>query len=323
MWLFSKKNKVKQKREGIPFLRKPLPKKHERHIGAEEKKKDAGSQYIIFFLWTLFFLTIGYLFLFSSFTCLETIEVSGTENIKSERIVKSIHGALSGKYMRIFPQCALGLIRMQSLVEKLQEAYPLIEHISMERIFPNRMHIDITERQYILLWNTEGNQYLVDEAGVTHDATSALLEENQPFLITLSDVSGKSFSVGEKVLNPEYIQFLFALVRTFPSMTEITLLSHFTIVSPFADELRGLSSEGWEVYFNTSIPLEKSLSTLTLLLETKLPPSKRQNIGYIDLRTENRVYYTFRDGTDGEISSLPVDTSKSNDTQDVKKKKEK
>lgn len=318
MWFISKKNTSKRKRRNIPFLRKPLPKKRERCI-AEEKKHKQPSRFIIFFLWILLCSTFFYIVLFSSFTCLEVIEVLGTNNVSSEYIQRSVRDQLSGKYFSIFPRCALILVRPKLIEEELHREYPLLKEIFVQRIFPDKIHITVSEHQYILLWKVGDMIYLIDEEGKARDATFALSDENKPFFLILSDVSGKSLSLGEKVVEPEYREFLFLLSKSFSQRTEGTLSTTFTIVSRFADELRGTTSDGYEIYFNTKIPLETSFDTLSLLLEKELTLKKRRSdIQYIDLRTENRVYYAFRDDKDQE-SSLFVSPSLSEETIEKKK----
>ncbi len=304
MLFFSNKKKFKQKKESIPFLRKPLPKKHERYSGDKKNDKRKKIPIGVFFLWSLFFVTLVYIFFFSSFVCLEKIEISGTNEISIQNIQHFIQNDISGKYFSIVPRCSLGLIQPQSLQKKLYERYPLIRTISIERIFPRTISVHIVERPYILLWDTEGGKYFVNEEGVTRNASPSIVDENTVALITLSDMSKKTILVGDKVFEPEYAHFLLTLIETFPKELNISLLPSFTIVSHFAPELRGITDEGWEIYLNTEIPLKKSLDTLKLLFAKELPQQKRQNIAYIDLRTENRVYYAFRNEGDKENISL-------------------
>jgi hypothetical protein len=55
------------------------------------------------------------------------------------------------------------------------------------------------------------------------------------------------------------------------------------------------TSEGWELYVSTELPIASTLDALSLLFEKELPPEKRAGLRYIDMRIENRVYYAFKD----------------------------
>ena len=48
------------------------------------------------------------------------------------------------------------------------------------------------------------------------------------------------------------------------------------------------------IYFDESIPVAKEVDTLKLVLDEKINSDQRTDLEYIDLRTENKVYYKFK-----------------------------
>lgn len=322
MWFSSKQIKERhQKKGGIPFLRKALPERREYRTLKKEQK---GSNHVaVIFLWILFFGTIFYLFFFSSFVLIEKVQVSGMSEISEESLRGFVEGQLAGKYWGIFPKRAYAVVQPQTLERRLREQYPLLATASIGRIFPNGLHLAVTERKKIILWNSLGLSYLVDEDGITHESTRALSPENETYVITVTDTSDKAVTMGERVFTANYGAFIIDMNEQFPEQLGLALEPRYTIVSRFAEELRARTDEGWEVYFDTSIPIETSLNTLKLLFEKELPPEKRSRLAYIDLRAENRAYYTFRDGTN--IEAVPPviapDTQAQGDKKDVSKKK--
>jgi len=322
MWFFSKKNKLKHReKRSIPFLRRALPKRQERRV--IKKKQEGKGRGGILFLWILFLGTLVYLFFFSSFVLIEKVQIIGTNELSKQTVQQFAEDQLVGKYWKIFPKRGYGVVQLKDLETRLREAYPLLATVTAQRIFPNNLRISVTERKKIIIWNSLDSSYLVDEDGMTHDSTVALSPENEVHVLTLTDESGKPVAMGEKVIDPNYGLFLVNMDADFPKQLGLELESHYTIVSRFADELRAKTNEGWEVYFSTDIPIETSLNTLSLLFEKELPKEKRQNLTYIDLRAENRAYYTFRDGTNGEVVPpvVPTDTQKQSDKKDTEKKK--
>jgi len=49
------------------------------------------------------------------------------------------------------------------------------------------------------------------------------------------------------------------------------------------------TSEGWEIYFNLKKDINWQLTELDFLLKERIPPDKKGNVEYIDLRFE-RIY---------------------------------
>jgi cell division septal protein FtsQ len=268
----------------------------------------------VYVLWMLFCGTLVYLFLFSSFALIETTVVSGTDVLSQATLQGFVEGELGEKYYGIFPKRAFVVIRPRVLEEHLKTAYPLLASVSVERIFPNSLSIKVTERKKIIVWQTRDSKYLVDENGVTHESTQALAPENTPFVIVLTDTSGKAVGLGEQVFEPSFGTFVIDLQAAFPDQLGLNLTDHPTVVSRFADEVRATTEEGWEVFFSTDIALDTSLNTLKLLFDKELPKEKRSQLAYIDLRAENRAYYAFRDGAHIEappaVTETPVSPTK-------------
>lgn len=322
MWFFSKRNAFKQREKGsIPFLRKALPERRERRI-LEKKKKEGRNVWGALLLWMIFFGTLVYIFFFSSFILIERVQVVGTNELSAETVERFAEDQLAGKYWKIFPKRGFLLVRLKDLETRLREEYPLLATVLVERIFPNNLRVSVTERKKIIIWTSLDVSSLVDEKGMTHDSTKVFSPENETYLLTLTDTSGKSVTAGEKVFDPAYGTFLIDMSQAFSEQLGFGLETQYTVVSRFADELRAKTDEGWDVYFSTTIPVETSLSTLSLLFEKELPKEKRVNLAYIDLRAENRAYYTFRDGTNVTAVSpaLPLAPSKQSNNKDTKKK---
>lgn len=286
-------------------MRKGLPKFRDRR--SVVKKPGRGISMGIAVLWALFAGTLLYVAFFSPFLLIEKPHITGMSGFPEETLQTFVAGALSGKYLGIFPRRDFFLVRPQSIEKQLLSEYPRLRSASVTRIFPDGMRIVVAERKKILLWCSAGACSLIDEEGRAHASERALLPENAEFLLSVTDTSGKPVILGEKVLDPDYPVFVVRVSELFPKELGILLEPRFTTVSRFADELRVKTSEGWEVYFGTDIPLESSLRTLTLLLEKELPLEKRAPLAYIDLRAENRVYYAFREGEKTEAEAVPSD----------------
>jgi cell division septal protein FtsQ len=313
------------------FLRKGIPKRHERRVPIESKKRfhlPVG----VFFLWFLFFAALFYIAFFSVFFLVSAPQIIGASEISEETLRGFVEKQLEGKYFNIFPKNNFFLMRPRTLETQLLEEFPLLFSANVTRAFPDGFRVTVTEREKIILWcsgepardDSSGQCFLADEEGKAQDGERALLPENISHTIFITDMSGKAVTLGEKVFDPDYGKFVVQLNDSFQEQLEISLEPHFTTISRFANEVRAKTSEGWEVYFGTDVPLQSSLDALKLLFAKELPKELRSKLAYIDLRTENRVYYVFREGENMEnkdVVASPVSQAKASDTESNKKKK--
>ena len=60
------------------------------------------------------------------------------------------------------------------------------------------------------------------------------------------------------------------------------------------EKLTGLTTEDWEVYFNLQKDIEWQLTKLRAVLEEKIPPEKRKDLEYIELRFGNFAPFKYK-----------------------------
>jgi cell division septal protein FtsQ len=324
MWFLSKHTTQKHhhKSEGH-FLRRGLLQRRKRRTLVEQKKIHywpAG----VFLLWLLFVATLFYVAFFSVFFLIGEVRIIGASTVSEETIQRFVEQQLDEKYFNLFPRLNFFLARPYALEKILLDEYPLLSSANVTRVFPDGMHITVTERKKIILWCSQEQCFLVDESGIARDASRALLPENVSHTILITDMSGKPAVIGEKVFDSGYGMFVVELNEMFTEQLGIALAPRLTTVSRFANEVRVKTTEGWEVYFGTDVPLQSSLNALKLLFEKELPKELRTKLAYIDLRTENRVYYAFRTEENTEnkdVVASPALEEKKDDEQKNKKKK--
>ncbi len=335
-FLWQRAKKKSSSKNKTRFLRTALPKRREGRVVKKEDTQRSGTLVGVLFLWLLFLATLCYVLFFSVFFLVGVPEIRGTERISQTAFLASVENQLTGKYLGMFPKRNFFLIRPRALESFLRAEYPLLSSITVTRVFPDGLSLSVTEKERILLWclkqfaetgeemaASENSCFLIDETGRARDGKRALLEENTTVTLFITDMSARAVMEGERVLDPSYGDFVIHIHRLFEDQVGIAIGAEYTTVSRFANEVRAKTSEGWEVYFNTEIPLTASLNTLTLLLEKELLPEKRSRLSYVDLRTENRVYYALREESgvvESEvISDTPMPEQK---TDEAKKKKE-
>lgn len=280
------------------FLRKGLPVRRMARVAPHRQGQRIFAD--ILFLWALFFGTLVYMAFFSAFFLIGEPRITGMSVIPESALRGSVEAQLAGRYLGSVPKRGFFAVRPQMIAERLRMEYPLLAAVRVMRVFPDSLRVEVTERHKILLWCSGDRCLLIDEAGVAHDGSRAFSPENMPYALFIADTSGKPAAIGEKVLDPGYAAFVVRMNEMFPERLGLALEPQHTTASRFADEVRATTSEGWEVYVSSEVPLDSSLNALELLFEKELSQDKRAKLAYIDLRTENRAYYAFRGEADAE-----------------------
>lgn len=245
-------------------------------------------------LWMIFFGTVAYALFFSPFHRVDTIEIQGARDISSERIRQFVEQELSGKYGGIFPKDDFFLIRSNRIGAHLSEAFPKIANVTVETRFPRSVRVVLSEQDHLFLWCSGGPCFLLSPDGMPHDARFAEQEENRPFVRFLIDESARSVEWGKPVFPAEDMAAFFFIDQAFRGDLSLDPSPISMTPSRISREARFETGEGWSVLVSFAVPPEQTIATLRLLLAKELPVEKRMNLRYVDLRTENRVFYAWK-----------------------------
>lgn len=295
-----------------------------------ESSRGAGGSYAgVLFLWILFFGTVIYVIFFSPYLLIHPpIIMSGVENIEESSLDEFFQKKLSGKYFGIILKNSFFLVQPKRLEAHLKEAYPLIQSVSLTRVFPSGLQAVFQERKHIVLWCSGETCYHLLENGSAKKTTPVFeTEANRSYTIFVRDASLLPVEEGDFVVGENFVSFAASLRESFKESLDMNIENTFTTSSRFADELKIKTGEGFEVYVNTQIPISTSLDALHILFEKEVNTEARRQLKYIDLRTENRIYYSFQDGTDlaKELTApeeKPVENQSTSEKKEEKPKKQ-
>lgn len=278
----------------------------ERLASAHGKAHMKASLVGVIFLWSLFVFTLGYIFFFSPFLFITEPLVIGTEFISGEAVAQKVTEEISGKYFSLFPRNSFFLVRPKKIEHFLEEHYPLMLAVSVTRVFPNHLRIRVTEREKIVVWCSGRDCFHIAEDGRVSTLSAAFQEpENLARTITVRDMSEEPMPTGEQVFQETFVPLVTTVDEAFRRVLHVEVLETFTVVSRFADDLRIKTKDGFEVYISTKRPLADSMAALSLLFEKELSPADTKRLRYIDVRTENHIYYVFQDKVE-QTSEVPV-----------------
>jgi hypothetical protein len=261
------------------------------HIGRASGRKP----FLVIFLWAIFLATASYALIFSPFDRIDSTTVAGTHDISEHRIRQFVSREISGKYLKLFPKDTFFLIRKSRIESRLLEAFPKISMVTIETRFPRSMDIMISERDRLLLWCSAGPCFLLGDDGEPKEARFTEEAENTPFVLSIVDESARPVKWGESVLSADDIDSFFHIEKSLREDLRLDPSPVTMTPSGVSREVRFRVGEGWDVFVDLSLPSEKTIATLKLLLTKELLVEKRPNLRYVDLRTENRAFYAWKD----------------------------
>lgn len=268
-----------------------------RNIPKDRKKSKKIYFQILFYVALLFFLgAFIYVLFFSQMLKVISIEIKGNKNVDKQIILDKINSTISGNYLKYINKDNLLLFKANKTEEEILQQFKIIRKIEIKKIFPNDLVVSMIERIPELIFCSKEKCFIIDENGQAYDERSSLKEENVSNMILLIDESGRNINVGEIILERDYIEYVQGIKKNIFENLSLEIENNFQTPSLISKDIRIRTREGWMVYFNQNINLEKELEMLSLSLNNKIEKEKRIELEYIDLRIENKIYYKFKGG---------------------------
>jgi cell division septal protein FtsQ len=229
---------------------------------------------------------ISYLLFFHSFFQIKEIKISGNQKIQILDLEKEINSLTFKNFWKISTK-SIFLISSKKIKTELSKKFPLIASINSEKQFPDSLILEIEERKPIADFCFDSNCFLIDKNGIIFEKSD---EVSKNFIKIKNTQQKPVSSLGEKVIDENILNFVVEVKTKLKESLKIDA-EEFTIISP--ERLNLKTSEGWEIFFDLKGDLTWQIEKLILVLESEIPPEKRGNLEYIDLRF-SRVYYKYR-----------------------------
>ncbi|MBU2545273.1 FtsQ-type POTRA domain-containing protein [Patescibacteria group bacterium] len=226
-----------------------------------------------------------HLFIFSSVFQIKNIQISET----TKSLTEEIRNIISENTGNIF------LSDLKGISQDILEKYPQINNVNIKRKFPDKVIVQIQERQPVAVFcisslistlrifkpEEQGllNCFHLDEEGIVFEETSEIAE----FLVIKIKNPVRGLRLGRKMIDKEYLEKILTIGL---ELKDVQILE----IYPYSkNRLDIKTSESWEVYFNAKENINPQIEELNILLKEKLPPEERGSLEYIDLRFE-KIY---------------------------------
>lgn len=261
-----------------------------------ENKKTRLSRVMFYVLVFIFCAVSVFVIFFSSFLQIKKISIRGLEELDYEKIMQEINYFLDQKYFNFVEKNNILLVRQGDLENSLRNEFRKIGSVNIQKVFPDRIIVSIQERKALLVWCSGETCFMVDEKGFAYapaDFDSPEVTENN--LIVVRDQSQSPISMERMVLNPEIVDFLLAVKKEIKDRLDIDLNREFETPKSISGDLVAFTQEGWKIMLNKDLGAQKEVEMLQIVLSQNIQNEKRVDLEYIDLRTEAKVYYKFKD----------------------------
>jgi len=318
---FRNKNKIRKRTiENIDGKTVALAKKNR----LRQNNNHIFGKILSFFMLAVFFGVTLYLLVFSPFLLVSKININGIDKLNPEAVRDTVDLAISGKYLGAIPANNIIFVSKAKLKNALENKFKRIEGIEIKKVFPETLNISITERKSMLVLCSAGACFIIDNNGVPYapvDFSSNDLQENE--LLVLNDDGNKEIKLKDPVLDGGYMQYLLDIKDKLKNDVGLDIDKNYHTPQLVSGDIRVATTEGWTIYFDSSLPIQKEIDTLKIVLSDKINKDQQNNLEYVDLRTDNKVYYKFKNSdqsqtpTDGSAADPQTDKK----TEDNKKSK--
>jgi len=262
----------------------------------KEKKTKSLSNFIFIFLACSFLGVLIYSLFFSDFLRVNRIILEGIKELDEKKVNKSLFSYISGSYLKILPRNSLIAVSKGELRKNLMRDFKKIKGIKIEKKFPDAIKIKITERKSFILWCSGGPCYIIDENGYAYSIIDLNSEEvRQNKLVKLVDNSAKPISLGEKVLEREFVESISNIRERIKEELKFDTEEEFSTQARVSGDIKIKINDGFTLFIDARQPLEVTFSTLKIFLENEDIKKKTKDLEYVDLKVEGKVYYKFKD----------------------------
>jgi cell division septal protein FtsQ len=292
--------------------------KQYRNPFSRHNQKKARRFKIVGILVILIVLALSYFLFYSKTFKIENIEISGTRNIRHEDIRSLVEAQLKKSWFLVFNQDNFFILSKNNLAKNITDKY-VLDDLIITKTFSRTLKVEIKEKVSQIIWasgskyyNLDSNGIAISEIGDLNDnkpvksdkksqATEVMVVAEEPKFFEIKidgqdfnsfpiivDESNKDVSLGQAIIKPEIVSIALNLIKKIPSKVNISI-SSFKMPDPASQELKAVTTEGWEIYFDANKDLEAQLNNLKMVLDQKI--KDRNALQYIDLRFGNRVYY--------------------------------
>lgn len=276
--------------------------------GGEKKESVASakiSRIIFYFLLIGFFAVLVYVVLYAPYLKITNINITGNIELASSDLQQEMNVLLQGNFLGIIPKNNFLFISQGRMESVLMGKFKKISSVAVTKKFPDTVNVIIQERKALLVWCSNEKCFLIDENGYAYleaDFDSPELQQNN--LLQVNEVGGQEITLGEKIIEPAYESYVLGIKDAIAAFG-YNVTNQYSTPSRMADEINVKTNEGPEFYFSTQFSLNSAVRSLELIFKKEISDEKRNDLAYIDLRNETKIFYKLNN-QQPKVEDVPV-----------------
>lgn len=259
-----------------------------------------------FYVLCFLFLSVSvYIVFFSDFLKVRDISFAHPpETFTSRDALQGIRDYMNIRVFGFLSRENFLFFSQDSLQKFFQDRYRTVRSVRVEKSFPDSVRVTFDERHVAALWCVPGKCFQIDKEGYAFNQD----DENPEALYGSQEISPVPIFVQEApdgdilnttVLSPDELEKWVSFWKLFQE--EGSVGARFVRMPKDASyEFTVETREGWPVRMSTEFSLDQGLRMLKTFLTESITPEERSQIESVDLRSENKIFYTLRGSGEDE-----------------------
>lgn len=284
---------------------------------------------IIFFSACLIW--FAYFFIFSRHWAVRIVNIQGLTSIPSSELENIVNGFLGSRRAGVLPNRNILVFSKQGLQAVISQKYILdsldinrelpwtlnitvkekmarlvlrtvakVEIAQAAEEPPNTASIagDITDSSKekepaAPTFSLVTSYYYLDVNGIVVAAKDNIDEAELQALPVVEIVADSQTRVkpGDVVLSSDLVGYMFSVYEAAAKSSANIKIANLIYEPRADDEVKFLTTEGWEAFLSRKLSLDTQLAKLELALSEKIKEKRGQGLLYVDLRVKDRVYF--------------------------------
>lgn len=261
--------------------------KYKKSYKVKNKKRFVFGRVFLIFPAIMVFGGIFYLIIFSSVFQVKAIEISGLQKIPEIGLRDIVEQNLQ-KTILFFPSKSIFLVDFKKIQKEALGQYPQLDAIKIKRKFPKDISITIEEKKPVAVLVADNTKFFIDKKGIIFEE----ITDSPPILPNLAiDGLDQDLNLGREIIDAGRLAKIIDAAAKLKSDFGVEA-AVFQVAG--SDKLIVETKEGWEFYLNLEGDVDWQLTKLGVVLEEKIPPERRRDLEYVELRFGNFAPYKYK-----------------------------
>ncbi len=248
----------------------------------------------MFFLLLLFaFLGVcGWVLLFSDYTEIKEVKIV-SQKIDKDELKEISDNLMVEKWFEYLPKNNFFLFPRKTFIEKVKNDFKLARNIKFENKFPDKIKIEVEERQGVIIWCSRNKCWLLDEKGEIFYLLQPGEKEGRfkKYQVVVDD-SYLEIEEKQKIKSEGLIKFIKDSKNEIEKQFGLKIEREIKTPALVSREIRfKVQDEGWEIYLNLDEDFITQIALLKEVLESSINSKEREQLNYIDLRISGKAIY--------------------------------